>query len=238
MKLRFRPVRRAVTALIVLIATHASAAPGAVVEYRMLIDGVQAASHILTPGTHQLTVEGRVTDNVIAPGVHGGFLLYSFHLDELGPGTSLTFAQTTFTTGGGLSYAAWNSTAHPAFQHFNGILGDLARPGTSEFGIEVFEETGALPPQAWDTNFAIGAESFTALVTGAFDFNGTATVLELRSFVNVNSVVTLQQGILRGAYPASVVGDLAQIVPVPEPTGGMAALVACLAGVSHIRRRR
>jgi hypothetical protein len=45
----------------------------------MLIDGQLASAHRLAPyGSYTLTVEGRVTDNDIAPGMAGGFLAAVF----------------------------------------------------------------------------------------------------------------------------------------------------------------
>lgn len=182
-----------------------------ILEYRMLVDGSDAPLQYLSPGTHTLTVEGRVTDNELAPGIHGGIFQYSFSLDDAT--RSLSFAESTKVYGG-ITTSTWDSTANSNFNtHFQGIQhihDDDPDHGNHNYqGFEVIAETGAFSHGRFNTAHSeVGANVFSFLTSGEFEFDGSSTILTLGSPIEDNVVFGWKtNGSLGLVYPFGVIGD-------------------------------
>lgn len=150
-------------------ALFAQTAP--VVDYKILINGVESPTHSLAAGTHSIEIQARVTNNdLTGGGVFGGLLQSAFNLDD--SADAITWDDTEGGFLGGPD-GLWDSTANGAFDsHFQGTLQE-----TDTF---VLAETGAIAPGDFTSQFGdIGANVFSFIASGDFDWDGTNTTLDL-----------------------------------------------------------
>lgn len=186
------------------------AAVGAVIEYRMLIDGEHSEKHFLSPGRHTLEVQGRVTENELAPGVPGGFIQASFDLLKSNNSAKFIVNGSCFFC----PYPIWDSAAHLAFQ--NHLAGAIATNG------DIVQETGSILPIHWNTRFGeVGADEFSFIASGPFDYDGGSTSITLSSIPEVNLVASLSGGNVGPRIPNdpgdAVIGDSVLLGIIPEP---------------------
>jgi hypothetical protein len=179
-----------------LIPLAALAAPAATVEYKLLINGVDAPDHVLVPGaSYSLSVQARVTDNLLTQNIDGGLFQSAFHLGAL-PDV-LNFTKTT-----AYSYAPLGAWAGQFNADFN-----MAMPGMLDGkGYSVFEHTAAVTPDRYVEKVSMGANIFTTVFEGSFQYNGGATDLALRGSIDSHAVAGLRNNELRSVFPDAVLG--------------------------------
>jgi hypothetical protein len=208
-------------ALLILVAAPVSAAT---LEYRLLVNGVEAPVHNVTPGTyHTLTVEARVTDNPIVPGTPGGLLASDFDLVVADTQGAIIWEEGGFL--GGLN-GSWKALTNVYF-------GD----GRAEFTpskINVRFQT-SIPEEDWNVDHgAIAANKFAFIVSGKFKWNARPTSLTLVPRSEGNLVAILS-GINVGGKTPEILLGASTIIGAPEPGG---IVMAAISGLSLVVVRR
>lgn len=187
----------------------------AVVDYRLLIDGVEAGRHDLAPGPHTLSVEVRVADNDIL-GLPGGLLQSKFSLDDTQDAIRWAdFPAGLFGNPDG--DGRWDSLAlTPPFDlHVPGFLA-----GSGE--TEVIAETHLIDPITYNAYFQeVGADEFTLVALGDFNWNGTPTRLDLKVVAPYGGDILVAQfdgvGDIIGGIP-HLVNEASTFLGIPEPS--------------------
>lgn len=212
----------AVAALAVGVANAAT------MEYRMLINGTQADSHVLVAGsTNTLAIEGRVLDNILTGTTNGGIFQAAVNIDAATDGV-LEFVQEEGFLGG---TGNWEST-------FNPDLTTALKGVLNGNGYSVFAQTGAVNPGSYAQKAtAVGATDWSSLFSGQFKYLGGLTVLNLTAIPSENLVASFSGSLgARNPEAVNVVGN-GTVIGVPEPaTFAMAGLGAI--GMLAASRRR
>jgi hypothetical protein len=213
--------------MLLCFLTAGTQASAATIEFRILIDGVHGSAHIISPGVHQLTVEGRVTGNEIVPGVWGGFIQTSF--SAMDSANAVIWDESPGFVGA--PSGKWDSSVNADLtQHFPGSLTNAK----SDF----LEDTAAMSPADWNEKFgAVGANVFSFISTGKFFWNGTTTTLSTQTSPNINLVATLKGSNIGAINPQVSFGD-STILQTPEPTAALLSIYAVGFQVLLMRQRR
>lgn len=209
----------------------------AILEYRILIDDVVVGpTHKLSPGEHKLTIEGRVTNNEIAPGIDGGILQAAFNIYD--SGDAIDFAEKSVSYSSGIG---WDSAPNPIFGvHFPGVL------YTSWSHADVLAETAAIDVSDFNTLYdAIGVDRFDLILSGNFFYDGSETTLfvdALQPEDGWNLVFEIEDysggyQVVNGALPAVIVSDEVQLTVNPEPSTAILALAASVVLGGRLRPR-
>ena len=192
----------ALTAVITLVASSfALAQVSPVLDYKILINGTEAASHSLAAGTHAIEIQAQVSNNdLTGGGVHGGLLQSAFDLTDTAGAIQWEDIAGGFIGG---SNGLWDSTANAAFDsHFQGTLADG--------GTDVIAETGAIAPGDFTTQFGdIGANVFSFIASGNFTWDGNDTTIDLtidNPFGGDIIVAALNGSAIVGGVPTTVNG--------------------------------
>lgn len=205
--------------------------PSPVVNYEIRLGDINPLE-ILIGGDYDIELWAKVTDNELAPGVHGGLLRYSV---DIGPDRagSMEFLD------GSTRLGRWDSrAAKPGVFRITsqGVLDDQGR---------VVGESGAVPPENYDASFAsVAANEWTLLATGPASIEYWTFVSRIDVFADPSEqwVYGSLGGGAFGAVPATrVVSFFAGELLIPEPstaTLGAAWAALTIAFPRQFLRRR
>jgi len=215
---------------LVCVSVAATGASGAIVSYNLFIDGDDSPVQMLPAGTYNLVVQAIVTDNDLAPNTPGGLLQSAIDLTDANNAIQWTDAAGGFIGG---PDGNWDSTANAAFDsHFQGVLQDG--------GTDAIAETGAIAPGDFTGQFNdIGANVWSLITQGTFNYDGSETVLDL---VVANPgggdivVAALSGSVVVGSIPDEVNFDSIQLTLIPEPAS-LALFGVAMIGIVASRRR-
>lgn len=202
-------------------------ANASIVNYQLAVDGVVADTYMLPAGTYMLEISAMVSDNDLMPGTPGGLFQSAINLQETGTSIAPEEAQGLFGPLG-----TWESSKDPAFTTF--FKGEL-----DTAGYDVFAQTGAVGASDYGTQYgAVGANVWTKVFWGNFDYDGGDTVLTLSGAVNEHLVAGVQGAAVGAALPTEVAGTSITFGGViPEPST-FAILGIALIGLGAFLRKR
>jgi len=204
-----------------LLGAAASSAVAQTVDYKILINGVEAAVHNLAAGEYELRVEARVTNNdLTGGGAHGGFLQSTFDLTDTANAVIWEDLDSGFLGPGPDGF--WDSTANSDWD----TAGRANSGAIVDNGTDVIGENDAIAPINYNPMFnSIGANEFSLISYGRFAWNGTDTTIDL-TVANLQLdvlVATLSGGTVVAVAPDTINFTSTMLTSIPEPATSVLA---------------